>query len=122
MTRRATRTRRGVLIWANPPVDTTPLPTLDVDHGAAAADLRRVRGEWGVIAIGGPGLVEIVRRTARQIQQGTLAAYRPRGAFDAEVHLVAGRWRIYARYVGHLFGDTDQTNGDLRRPGRWRRR
>jgi hypothetical protein len=118
--RRPTRTGRGVLVWENPPVDNEALPAVDVDHTLVAATLRQWPGRWGVLSIGDRELFGVMRSLARQIDDGYLAAYKPRGAYEAAVRRTGGGARLYARYIGHLNDDT--SGPDLRQPGQRRRR
>lgn len=71
---------------------------LTVDHRKAAAGLRAEPGEWSLIAAyGKPGTAY---QLASLMRGGRLAAYEPKGAFEAQFRTVDAEYRVYGRFVG----------------------
>ena|ERR1700685_3111690 len=84
-----------VVTWKDP-------PRLRANHAATATALRQKPGAWGIIAAfpvttGEKGSSN-ARALASSINNGRLAPFRPRGAFEATSALEDATVNVYARY------------------------
>jgi hypothetical protein len=67
-------------------------------HKEAADQLRARPGEWAVVEVyENPSTATSM---AHAVRRGSLAAYKPRGAFDAASRRIKGKSHLYVRYVG----------------------
>ena len=65
-----------------------------------AAELKGAKGDWALVKEFSEQRAGTARSAARVINQGTIPAYRPAGAFEAVTRTVDNQVRLYARYVG----------------------
>jgi hypothetical protein len=84
------------ILFETPPAQRRGTGQRTGKHFEAAEKLRARPGEWGVVAIcstpsSSASLAYLIRR-------GGLAAYRPKGAFEAVSRTVDDERRVYARY------------------------
>lgn len=84
----------AVIRWEEPPPDRRGRQQPAIDHGSVATELRERAGEWACVAIA------VQSGMATAIETGRIAAYRPRGSFEARRRVVDGLPLIYARFVG----------------------
>lgn len=67
-------------------------------HKEAADQLRARPWEWAVVEVyDNPSTATSM---AHGVRRGSLAAYRPCGAFEAAARRVEGKSSLYVRYVG----------------------
>lgn len=70
-----------------------------IRHQPIAEGLRALPGQWG--EVGNYEWLGSAQNASRAIRQGLLPAYRPAGAFEAEIRRDAeGDAHVWARYVG----------------------
>lgn len=83
--------------WEEPPAPTRwGMPV--ANHADVAAKLRERPGRWAIVSVYSTHVSAL--SVAYQIRSGKLAAYRPKGAFEASARTVDGEHRVYARFVG----------------------
>lgn len=92
-----------VIRWQRPPKSKTPHEhrPRPSQYDVVAAELRDNQGVWGVIFEGDPGRAAGL---SSHIRNGTLACFRPAGAFEAVSRMDCGKRVVFARYVG---GESD---------------
>lgn len=76
--------------WKNPPGHSRGLIT-------EAAELRRNPGRWGMIAYTSK---DQGRKHRERILNGKAAAFRPQGAFEADLRYTEDGYKLYIRYIG----------------------
>ncbi len=86
------------ITWEEPPAVEPGKRGREIKYLDVAEELREHEGEWALIS------ENAWASMANQIKSGGLAAFRPRGHFDARAVTIEGasttRAKIYARFVG----------------------
>ena len=67
---------------------------------AVASELRASPGRWAVVRTYGAGRLSAASTLAHRIKSGKMAAFRPRGDFEATIRTAEdGSATVYARYL-----------------------